>query len=119
MATARFIGEPITVAWDRPPLLEKTPRCPDRFTWREELFEIVAVLEERRDYGRRGRMAANMQPEHAQRAQQRGSWGVGRFFFRVRTANGRVFELYYDRAPRDSDARKGAWFLRQEVLSGE
>jgi len=53
--------------------------------------------------------------EHAAVAASRGSWGVGRFFFRVRVENGRLFELYYDRAPKDSGDRKGAWFLRCEL----
>jgi hypothetical protein len=112
---AHFIGEEITVEYDRPPMLEKTPTCPDRFLWRDERFEVVEVLHEWRDYSRRGRMAKNMKPTHLDMAAKRGSWGVGRFYFQVRTANNRSFELYYDRAPKGSDKRKGAWFLFQEL----
>jgi len=61
-------------------------------------------------------MGANMRPEHLQRARQRGSWGVGRFYFRVLVTDGRTFELYYDRAAKGSDQRKGSWFLSQELL---
>lgn len=111
----RFIAEEIEVAFDKPPLLEKRPGCPDRFTWQDESFEIVEKLGEWHDYRRRGRMARNMQPAHAAVAEQRGSWGVGRDYFRVLTASGRVFELYYDRAPKDVDRRKGAWFLFREL----
>jgi hypothetical protein len=111
----RFIGEEIEVDFDQPPLLEKKPGCPDRFTWQEENFEIVEMLKEWHDYRRRGRMAQNMQPAHAAIAEQRGSWGVGRDYFRVRTAGGRTFELYYDRAPKDAGRRKGAWFLYREI----
>lgn len=114
---ARFIGEEITVDWNRPPQREKSPHCPDRFDWGGETHEVVEVLAEWRDYGRRGRMASNMRPEHAQRAALTGSWGVGRFFYRVRIADGRVFDLYYDRAPKSSDLRKGAWFLKQEIFA--
>lgn len=113
---ARFIGEPITVEFDAPPLLAKKPSCPERFVWRKETFAIVAVAREWRDYRRRGRMANNMRPEHAARAAQHGSWGVGRFYFWVRTANGRFFELYYDRSPQDADQRHGAWFLTKELF---
>jgi hypothetical protein len=75
-------------------------------------------------------MATNMRPAHAEAAAGRGSWGVGRFYFRVRVEDGRLFELYYDRAPRpaarrgkkdatdtgkDSKQRKGAWFLQSEL----
>lgn len=115
----RFIGEEIEVGFDRPPLLEKKPGCPDRFTWQEETFEIVEMIKEWHNYRRRGRMAQNMQPAHASIAEQRGSWGVGRDYFRIRTAGGRIFELYYDRAPKDAHRRKGAWFLYREIGIGD
>ena len=40
---------------------------------------------------------------------------MGRYFFTVRTAAGRDFELYYDRAPKGSDHPEGEWFLRYEL----
>jgi len=112
----RFIGEPITVEFERHPLFSKKPSCPARFIWGEERLAIGEVLREWRDYGRRGRMASNMQPEHASRAAIRGSWGVGRYYFRVRVADGRVFEIYYDRAPKGAGQRQGAWFLDRQLL---
>jgi len=36
-------------------------------------------------------------------------------FFRVRVEDGRLLELYYDRAPKDAMDRKGSWFLRCEL----
>jgi hypothetical protein len=60
-------------------------------------------------------MARNMQPQHAATASRRGSWGVGQFHFRIRTDSGRIFDLYYDRAPVNVDKRKGEWFLFQEL----
>ncbi|MBI3359873.1 MAG: biotin--[acetyl-CoA-carboxylase] ligase [Chloroflexi bacterium] len=111
----RFIGEAIEVEFDRPPLLEKKPGCPNRFTWRGASYQIVEKLSEWHEYGRRGRMAHNMQPEHAAVAEVRGSWGVGRDYFRVRSEGGQIFELYYDRAPKGSDRRKGEWFLVSEL----
>ncbi len=112
----RFIGEEIEVTFDNPPMLEKKPGCPDRFAWGEELFEIVEMLGEWHDYRRRGRMAQNMTPAHLSTAEGRGSWGVGRDYFQVRTTSGRIFELYYDRAPKDAGRRKGAWFLYRELF---
>jgi hypothetical protein len=111
----RFIGQEILVEYDQPPLLEKKPGCPDRFIWQEETFQVFEMLAEWHDYRRRGRMARNMQPAHAAIAEQRGSWGVGRDYFRVNTTDGRIFELYYDRAPKDVSRRKGAWFLYREL----
>jgi hypothetical protein len=114
-----YIGEVITVEFDRPPLFSKRPHCPDRFIWRGETHAIVEVLGQRVDFGRRGRMSMNMQPEHAARAAIHGSWGVGRYYFTVRTAMGRVFELYYDRAPKGSDQPEGSWFLRYEIVTAD
>ena len=112
---SRFIGEPIEVRFHRPPLFEKKPGCPDQFQWRGDRHEIVEKLKEWHDYHRRGRMASNVRPEHAAVAESRGSWGVGRDYFRVRTSSGRIFDLYYDRAPKNAGNRKGAWFLFREI----
>ncbi len=116
----RFISESIEVHFDKPPLLEKKPDAPNGFTWRGETFQIVEVLSEWVDYGRRGRAARNMQPAHAATAARKGSWGVGLFYFRVRTeigspVNERIFDIYYDRAPKNVDKRKGEWFVFQEL----
>jgi hypothetical protein len=61
-------------------------------------------------------MAQNMIPAHRARAERIGAWGVGRFFFRGRTSEGRVFDLYFDRAPQDAGDRKGRWVLFAERL---
>lgn len=112
----RFINEPIEVEFDQAPLLEKKPGCPKRFRWREQTYLILDLLSEWHDYGRRGRMARNMRPEHAASAGLRGSWGVGQDYYRVRTSGERIFDLYYDRAPKDVDRRKGGWFLEKELV---
>ena len=111
----RFIGEAIEAVFDQPPVLEKKPGCPSGFVWRGEVYRVVELLSEWSDYTRRGRAARNMQPQHAAAAEQHRSWGVGRYYFRVRDEASRVFELYYDRAPKDSDRRKGAWSLVSEL----
>ena len=67
------------------------------------------------DFTRRGRMARNMAPVHAAVAAERGSLGVGRFYFRVRVETGQVFDLYYDRRINDVDDRLGHWFLYREL----
>jgi hypothetical protein len=115
----RFIDETIAVQFAVPPAFEKRPDCPTAFTWRGNVYGVAEVLSAWRDYGRRGRMAANMRPEHAELAAERGSWGVGRFFFRVRTDSGPIFDLYYDRAPKSSTNRKGGWFLFRELAPAE
>lgn len=115
-AALSFIGEPIAVEFDEAPALEKVPDCPDRFVWRGEVYHVVEKLREWHDYRRRGHMGRNMAPHHLETARRRGSWGVGRDYFRVRTDLERVFDLYYDRAP-SAGGRKGGWFLYREVSS--
>ena len=110
-----FVDEKIEVLFDKPPALEKKPGCPDGFTWQGKSYRIVEMLDEWSDFTRRGKYARNMTPGHAAAASTRGSWGVGRFFFRVRTDIGQVFDLYYDRAPKDSSHRMGEWFLFREM----
>lgn len=113
-----FIGEPIEAIFHEPPALEKKPGCPDAFRWRGETYPVTELLEEWFDYRRRGRMARNMAPEHAAVASIRGSRGVGRFYFRVRVSDGRIFEIYYDRSPKDAGNQKGSWFLMGERVEG-
>ena len=111
----RFIDQEIQVRFNRPPILIKKPSAPDGFEWGEESFQVCQVISTWFDYQRRGRMAKNMMPPHLRTAAQRGSWGVGRFYFRVLTEDGRVFDLYYDRAPKKADDRAGHWFLWREL----
>ena len=115
----RFIDEEIAVHHRRPPTLEKKPEAPQAFDWRGETLQVAEVLSTWFDYERRGREARNMAPPHAEAALRRGSWGVGRFYFRVRTEDGRAFDLYYDRAPARAGDRKGHWFLYRELRRGE
>ena len=79
--TLRFIGEPIEVHFDHSPALEKKPGCPDEFTWRETVYRVVEKLGEWHDYRRRGRMARNMQPQHAAVAESRRLVGRGTRLF--------------------------------------
>jgi len=111
----RFISETITVSFNKAPSHEKSPPCPDMFTWKGEDFRVIESLSELVDFSRSGKMAKNIQPHNMLRAAQKGSWGVGRFTFRVRVEGGRIFELYYDRAPKDVDDRKGNWILFSEL----
>lgn len=72
MPPTRFSGDPITVEFDQPPLFARQPSCPARFTWFDDTYEIVANLQEWRDYGRRGQMASNMRPGNKQNRQSVG-----------------------------------------------
>ncbi len=115
----RFISEPIIVMFDKPPIAEKKPGPPDGFFWQNAEYRIIEVLNQWQDFERRGSMAHNMRPSSKKKALRRGSYGVGRFFFRVRTDNGEYFELYYDRAVKSVDDRKGIWILCRKVFPSD
>ncbi len=114
-----FIGEAIEVVFNTSPLFEKKPGCPDAFAWRGTRYQVIELVSEWHDYQRRGRFARNLQDKHAATASVKGSWGVGRDYYRVQTDRGKIFDLYYDRAPKGSDQRKGAWFLDKELVEDQ
>ena len=110
-----FFDEKIEVLFDTPPTYEKTPPCPNGFVWAGETYRIIETLSEWSDFTRRGKYARNMRPAHVTVASTRGSLNVGRFYFRVKVENGQIFDLYYDRAMKNVDERKGQWFLYREL----
>lgn len=114
-----FISETISVQFTSPPLHTKKPPCPDQFIWRGDTFFVKSCESEWKDFSRHGRMAQNMQPQHAQTASKRGSWGVGKFYFDIQTHNNRFFRIYYNRAPKDALDRAGDWFLLAELEKEE
>jgi hypothetical protein len=114
-----FINELIVACYDSPHTLEKKPGCPNSFVWRDEDIRIIELLSEWHEYKRKGRMTRNMKPTHAATAERRGSWGVGQDFYRIKTENNRIYEIYYDRAPKNVEHRKGQWFIYREMKQRE
>ena len=129
-----FYDDPIEVVYDKPPVYEKKPDCPNGFRWEDKSYYIVETISEWSDFTRRGKYARNMRPAHAAVASSRGSLNVGRFYFRVRAlltssrtagqsggettarqSESQIFDLYYDRAMKNIDERKGQWVLYREL----
>jgi hypothetical protein len=110
-----FLDQPIEPIFDKPPVREKTPDCPNGIIWEGKTYQVIEMLSAWTDFRRRGRMAQNMRPEHAAVAATRGSLNVGRFYFRVKVDTGQVFDLYYDRAMKNVDERKGQWLIYREL----
>lgn len=110
-----FLDQPIEIIFDTPPALEKAPDCPNGFVWDGNTYRVLEILSAWTDFKRRGRMARNMQPEHAATASTRGSLNVGRFYFRVKVDSNQIFDIYYDRAMKNVDNRKGQWFVYREM----
>lgn len=111
----QFIGEEIDTTFKKAPMYSKKPGPPSGFTWREVVFDVKDTLSTWFDYERKGKAAKNMKEHNLREAARRGSWGVGRYYFRVETEDGRIFDLYYDRAPKDASDRAGHWFLWREM----
>ena len=112
-----FYDALVEVLFDTPPVYEKRPDCPNGFIWEGQTYRMVEILSEWSDFARRGKYARNMRPAHATVASNRGSLNVGRFYFRVKVDTGQVFDLYYDRAMKNVDDRKGQWFLYRELTT--
>lgn len=127
-----FLDHPIEAVFDTPAALEKSPTCPNGFVWEGRTFRVIEMLSTWTDFKRRGRMARNMQPAHAATASTRGSLNVGRFYFRVRVIvhpavelpdehgkmnSNQIFDIYYDRAMKNVDDRKGQWFVYREMIA--
>ena len=110
-----FYDNPIEPIFDTPPAREKSPDCPNGFIWDDKTYRVIEMLSSWSDFARRGKMARNMRPAHAAVASSRGSLNVGRFYFRVLTDTHQVFDIYYDRAMRNIDDRKGQWFIYREM----
>jgi hypothetical protein len=110
-----FYDQPIEPIFDTPLAREKSPDCPNGFIWEDKTYRVIEMLSSWSDFTRRGKMARNMRPAHAAVAASRGSLNVGRFYFRVLTDTNQVFDIYYDRAMKNVDDRKGQWFIYREV----
>lgn len=115
LRSVHFLDQPIEVSFRSPPARQKLPHCPDAFVWENRTHQVVETLSEWTDFRQRGRSSRNMTPEHGLQAAERGSLNVGRFFFRVRVDSGQVFDIYYDRAMKNLDDRKGEWFVYREL----
>lgn len=111
-----YIGEIISVGFDEPLLFSKKPDCPSDFSWRGKTFRVAEALSEWQDFSRKGKFSRNMQDAHLERANIKGSLGVGRFYFRVRTDESRVFDIYYDRSIKNTFDTGGCWVLFQELF---
>lgn len=110
-----FLDQQIDAVFDTPPALEKSPNCPNGFIWEGKIYRVTEMLSSWSDFARRGRNAKNMRPAHAAVASTRGSLNVGRFYFRVKVDTGQIFDIYYDRAMKNVDERKGQWFVYREM----
>lgn len=112
-----FIGEEIVPIFDGPPELEKKAGPPAGFKWRGRDYAVKRVVKEWHEYDQPwpgGGWDGGRPPYALRGVRNRGSWGVGKDFYRVLTGDGRLFDLYYDRRPKGRN-RKGRWVLFREL----
>ncbi len=93
----QMLADKITVEFDEEPMYIRKPPCPQRFTWRKQLFHIEYMVSEWRTDGRVKSKLRFI--------------GVARIHFKVKTDCGRLFEIYFD--PR---SRPGQWILSAEII---
>jgi hypothetical protein len=110
-----FYDDAIEVIFDVQPARAKTPDCPNGFIWNDQTYRVTEMLSSWSDFTRLGRASRNMRPAHMEVASTRGSLNVGRFYFRVKVDTGQIFDLYYDRAMKNVDERKGQWVVYREL----
>ena len=89
-----FISEEIEALFDQEPVLEKRTSVPDGFIWRGHTYRVVSLLREWHDYTPRGKSKAMYEKEHGaywvKASHRRGTWGVGRDYYRVLTASDEI-----------------------------
>ena len=107
----QFVCEEINVGFEKEFFLEKNPPCPNSIIWRGEKIIITEVISTWDDFSRKGKQARNMRDTHLERASKKGSWGVGRQYFKVKDMDDRILVIYFDRAPKDAVDKKGRWIL--------
>ena len=107
----QFISEEIEVEFAKEFILEKKPPCPISFKWQEKIFCVNELISSWVDNERKGKKARNMRMTHIVRARQKGSWGTGRFYFKVKDEFGKIIVIYYDRSPKNVFDKKGRWIL--------
>ena len=97
----KFISEPITPAegsFDFADTPVGEPPLPRRFTWRKTEYEVECILQRRRE-------------SSADATHGSGEMYARKHWFRIRTTDGTVMNLYFERQPRSKAQRKTRWWL--------
>ena len=99
-AEKTFISEAIKVVagpMDGAAMARGEPGLPSEFVWRDEGFEIVEVLEKWKESGacRHGS----------------GERYLRKHWYKVRTSDGQVMTLYFERQARSTSQSKKRWWL--------
>ncbi len=112
-----FIGKEIEPVFGDTPDLEKKTGAPSGFKWGDRDYRITRVIKEWHEYDQArpgGGRDAGRPPFGARSPMRRGSWGVGKDFYRVLLDDGRLVDIYYDRRPKGKK-RKGRWVIFREL----
>ena len=103
-----FVSEPLVpldASFDTNLMARGEPGVPQKFRWRNKEWTVAAILESRREYG---------DCRHGS-----GERYVRRHVYRVRTADGTLFQLYFQRSfGRGKWQARRRWWVRS-VEAGE
>ncbi len=105
----RFVGCQVAVCLPPGHYPRRDPPAPLSFTLQGQVFDVLEVLQEWWDYTNLSPAQRTYRPSYHRSSARRGSFGLGRHYFRVRTSCG-VFLIYYDRRPTPS-SRGGSWVV--------
>ena len=94
----RFFGQLISVERD------PETREPKSFSFKEESYEVAEIMTSWQDYG-----FPNDGRKHGWRQRYH------RNYYRVETAEGRKFEIYYDRGVSMDSPKYMRWYVTQEL----
>ncbi len=95
-----FVSEPIKPVagtFDTTSMTRGEPGLPGRFIWRDKEYEVADVLEVWKELG----PCKSGSPEKYLR----------KHWFRIRTGNGMIMTIYFERQPRAKKQNKTRWWL--------
>jgi phosphoribosylglycinamide formyltransferase-1 len=106
---AEFVSEPITpleASFDAAGMARGEPGLPQQFRWRKKVYLVVQVLEQGKEHG-------NCRHGSGERY-------VRRHTYRVRTADGTLFQLYFQRSfGRGRLQARRRWWVRSVETADE
>jgi phosphoribosylglycinamide formyltransferase-1 len=89
--------EPVAGTFDTTSMTRGEPGLPGRFIWRDKEYAVADVLEVWKELG----ACKSGGPERYLR----------KHWFRIRTSNGMIMTIYFERQPRSKNQNKMRWWL--------
>jgi hypothetical protein len=101
----KFISEqivPVAATFDPAVMVTGAPALPDRFRWRDNEYTVAEVLKTWKESG------PDKYPS--------GQMYLRKHWFKVRTTDGAIMTIYFERQPRSKRDDKKRWWLYSIVV---